>query len=174
MKMFYHYKNRPEELESPLSNLGYLIKVLHEIMSQQVEEQMQEFGLTAAQWHPLIIIDLQQADTPAQVARLINVDTGATTRILDRLEQKGFITRSRSTQDRRVVHLHLTEKGAKVTKKLMPVVEQILNQALQGFTQEEFELYKKLTMRMLVNLNPEEIERIRRDTSRLCCKKADA
>lgn len=172
--MFYHYKNCPEELENPLRNLGYLIKVLHEVMSQQVEEQMKEFGLTAAQWHPLVMIDLQQADTPAQVARLINVDTGATTRILDRLEQKGFITRARSTQDRRVVHLHLTAKGASVTKKLMPAVEQILNQALTGFTQEEFELYKKLTLRMLTNLNPEEMERIRQNTSHLCCKKADS
>lgn len=168
MTTFYDYKNHPKALENPLSNLGYLIKVLHEIMSQQLHEQMKEFELTAAQWHPLIIIDLQQAHTPAQVAHLINTDTGATTRILDRLEQKGFIIRTRSNQDRRVVHLTLTEKGSQVTKKLMPTVEQILNKALEGFTPEEFEQYKKLTMRMLVNLNPTEVERIRRDTSHLC------
>lgn len=168
--MFYDYKNCPESLENPLSNLGYLIKMLQETMSQQLEDQMKEFDLTAAQWHPLIIIDLQQARTPAQVARLINVDTGATTRILDRLEQKGFIKRVRSTEDRRVVHLHLTEKGSNVTKKLMPAVELILNKALERFTNEEFELYKKLTMKMLVNLNPSEVEHIRRDTATLCAR----
>lgn len=164
---FYNYQERPEELETPLHNLGYLLKVLNENSIAQVEESMKEFDLTAVQWHPLVIIDLKQADTPAEVARIVNTDTGAMTRMLDRLEKKGFIKRERSETDRRVVKLKLTDKGNQVTKKLMPTVATVLNKALQGFTREEYELFKSLTMRMLNNLNPDEVKRLE-DNTHIC------
>ena len=41
----------------------------------------------------------------------ISYDAGAMTRMLDRLEGKGLIRRNRSAQDRRLMHLELTEEG---------------------------------------------------------------
>ncbi len=158
---FYHYQERPEELENPLNNLGYLLKLLNESCMAQVEESMKEFDLTAAQWRPLVILDLKQAETPAEIARIMNTDTGAMTRMLDRLEKKGFINRIRCKTDRRVINLKLTDKGNQVTKKLMPTVATVLNKALDGFNKEEFELFKQFTMRMLNNLNPEEINHLK-------------
>ena len=40
------------------------------------------------------------------------------TGIIDRMEREGLVARERSTDDRRVVHIRLTEKGAKLAREI--------------------------------------------------------
>ncbi|GAA4405166.1 MarR family transcriptional regulator [Advenella faeciporci] len=145
---------KPEDVPRGQENIGYLIRLVHFSIHDMIEKNMAPLGLTATQWHPIAIIGLSKADTPACVARIAEVDTGAMTRTLDRLEAKGFLTRQRSEQDRRVIKLTLTEKGKQVNEKLLPSVAQALNHHLQGFTEQEVELLKSLLTRMLLNANP--------------------
>ena len=146
-----------------LKNIGYLIRLNFHSISQMIEAEMEPLGLTASQWHPIAIIGLEKANTPASVARTAEVDTGAMTRTLDRLEKKGFLKRRRSTNDRRVVELELTEKGHTVTEKLMPAVSRALNAHLKGFTNEETTLLISFLQRMQQNGNTETYERLLRE-----------
>lgn len=57
-------------------------------LNRMLDLEMAPLGLTAMQWRPLAMIASGRADTPAELARLINVDTGAMTRTLDRLEAR--------------------------------------------------------------------------------------
>ncbi len=143
-----------------LKNIGYLIKLNFHSISHMIEAEMEPLGLTASQWHPIAIIGLNKANTPASVARTAEVDTGAMTRTLDRLEKKGFLKRRRSTNDRRVVELELTEKGHVVTEKLMPAVSRALNAHLKGFTDEEATLLISFLQRMQQNGNTETYEHL--------------
>lgn len=143
-----------------LKNIGYLIRLNNHSISQMIDAEMEPLGLTASQWHPIVIIGLGKANTPAGVARTAEVDTGAMTRTLDRLEKKGFLKRHRSTHDRRVVQLELTEKGHTVTEKLMPAVSRALNAHLKGFTEEETTLLISFLQRMQQNGNPEAYQRL--------------
>lgn len=143
-----------------LKNIGYLIRLNFFSISQMIEAEMEPLGLTASQWHPIAIIGLDKARTPASVARIAEVDTGAMTRTLDRLEKKGFLKRRRSTHDRRVVELELTEKGHTVTEKLMPAVSRALNAHLKGFTNEETTLLISFLQRMQQNGNPDTYQRL--------------
>ncbi|AHG64403.1 MarR family winged helix-turn-helix transcriptional regulator [Advenella mimigardefordensis] len=143
-----------------LKNIGYLIRLNFHSISQMIEAEMEPLGLTSSQWHPIAIIGLNKANTPASVARTAEVDTGAMTRTLDRLEKKGFLKRRRSTNDRRVVELELTEKGHTVTEKLMPAVSRALNAHLKGFTDEEATLLISFLQRMQQNGNTETYERL--------------
>lgn len=156
--MSFDDNKHPETLERGSDNIAYLIKVLHETQMKLIGEQMKEFELTAAQWHPIALIGLNQANTPAELARIIEVDTGAMTRMLDRLEAKEFLYRTRCEQDRRVIKLHLTEKGNRVTNKLVPAVGDVMNVVLKGLSHEEFTLLQKLLMRMLLNIRPDIME----------------
>lgn len=143
-----------------LKNIGYLIRLNFHSISQMIEAEMEPLGLTASQWHPIAIIGLEKANTPASVARTAEVDTGAMTRTLDRLEKKGFLKRRRSTHDRRVVELELTEKGHTVTEKLMPAVSRALNAHLKGFTNEETTLLISFLQRMQQNGNADTYQRL--------------
>ena len=73
------------------------------------------------------------------------------TRMLDRLEIKGFVTRKRSSDDRRVVNISLTSLGKKIAKDIPPVISEVLNQQLRGFSEQEFNLIKNLLQRFLIN-----------------------
>ena len=89
--------------------------------------------------------------TAASLARDLNTDTGAMTRMLDRLEAKGLLTRSRSVQDRRVVVLTLTDQGRELTTRIPHHLARVYNQHLTGFTQEEFLQLKGFLRRIIAN-----------------------
>ena len=73
------------------------------------------------------------------------------TRSLDRLEAKGLVRRERSTEDRRVIHLVLTEEGKKVARKVPPVMAEVLNNHLRGFSEDEWKQLLGLLARMVAN-----------------------
>ena len=93
------------------NSMGYLMRRIVHLMVGQVDRRLEGTGLTHAQWTPLFLIHRGEANTLAALARDLQVDAGALTRTLDRLEAKGLCRRERSAEDRRVVHLRLTAAG---------------------------------------------------------------
>ena len=132
-------------------SVGYLIKLANQMLLRNLDAQLQPYDLTAPQWVPLLVLSNGHADTVAGCARKIGVDTGAMTRMLDRLEAKGFARRSRSEGDRRVVNVELTKAGREIVKLIPPTICRVLNRHLRGFSEEEFETFKDLLRRFLAN-----------------------
>jgi|ETN01SMinimDraft_1059929.scaffolds.fasta_scaffold58587_2 DNA-binding MarR family transcriptional regulator len=132
-------------------SVGYLIKLANQIVLRNIDAQLQTYGLTAPQGILLLVISKGHADTVVGCAREIGVDTGAMTRMLDRLETKGFVERSRSEGDRRVVNVELTKAGHEVAKLIPQNICQVLNQHLRGFSEQEFDIFKDLLRRFLAN-----------------------
>ena len=136
----------------PSRRVGRLIKQVFSSLLRGVDKRMQPLDLTAMQWEPLLLLlHLGRADTVAALAREGNANCSATTRLLDRLEEKGLVTRQRSDVDRRVVHLGLTEKGLEVGDAIEPLVNAELNGHLRGFTETEVATLLELLGRMLRN-----------------------
>jgi DNA-binding MarR family transcriptional regulator len=115
---------------------------------------MRSCGLTAVQWAPLMIISRGGAATAANLARELNTDTGAMTRMLDRLEAKGLLCRTRSSSDRRVVELTLTDSGRAATERIPYNLSRAYNAQLAGFTAAEFVVLKDLLRRLIQNAPP--------------------
>ncbi|AOW77119.1 transcriptional regulator [Colwellia sp. PAMC 20917] len=68
-------------------------------------------GLTSPQLLIMLEIDKVSGINSSQVAKNVNLSAATVTNILDRLENKGLVSRIRSTQDKRRVSLYLTEDG---------------------------------------------------------------
>ena len=132
-------------------SIGYLIKLANQTIMRSLDSRLQPYGLTAPQWVPLMVLSKNRANTVAGCANEIGVDTGAMTRMLDRLEAKGFISRSRSTDDRRVVNVRLTKGGEAIVKLIPPAICEVLNSHLCGFSKQEFNIFKDLLGRFLAN-----------------------
>ena len=133
------------------ASVGHDLRVLLGSLNRRIDRQMQAHDLTAMQWKPLLMLKFGQAETAAELARLNCSDTGAMTRMLDRLEAKGLIARERSAQDRRVVHLKLTDAGQRVADLIPYGLSAVLNEHLEGFSAAEFDQLKSLLHRMLAN-----------------------
>jgi len=139
---------RPETW-SPEESMGYLMKRIMATVADAVDKELEPAGLTSAQWVPLLKLYLGHATTVAEVARECQHDVGAMTRTLDRLEAKGLLRRVRSSEDRRVVNLELTDEGRATAKQIPAVLCRVQNTHLRGFTKDEWLLLKGMLRRVL-------------------------
>ncbi len=130
-------------------SVGHLMKrVLMSIVSH-ADKRLGEHGLTSAQWGPLLRLQNVGPSTVAELARWLQVDAGAMTRLLDRLERKGLVKRVRSTEDRRVVQVELTEAGSAAIVEVPTVLADVLNAHLAGFSKTECIALKSYLLRMV-------------------------
>jgi DNA-binding MarR family transcriptional regulator len=141
---------RPENYQ-PDESAAYLMKRILSCLGGQVDVALEPSGLTHAQWIPLFKLYMGQASTVAELARESELDAGAMTRLLDRLEAKGLVSRVRSSSDRRVVNLELTPEGREAAKQIPEVLCKVQNAFLQGFSVEEWQQLKDLLRRVLAN-----------------------
>lgn len=133
------------------ASVGHLVHQVLSSMRRDIEARMAAHDLTAAQWLPLWKLKLSPQVTAQTIAREANIDAGAMTRLLDRLEAKGLLDRERSATDRRVVNLALTPAGEAVAEHVPHVLADVNNQYLRGFSADEWQQLRSLLERMLAN-----------------------
>ena len=131
--------------------VGQLISHVFNMLAHELERQFEPSGLTNAQWKPLFKLFTGEVSTVAELARVCSLDAGGMTRMLDRLEAKGLCQRERSSEDRRVVNLALTDAGRDAAKVIPEVLSRVQNAYLAGFSVEEWEALKSYLRRMLDN-----------------------
>jgi len=90
-------------------------------------------------------------ETAASLCRALHYDTGSMTRMLDRLQEKGLVTRQRDTSDRRLVFLRLTDVGESLIPKIQPALRRALRRHLAGFTPDEVASLKRYLGRLIEN-----------------------
>lgn len=132
-------------------SLGMLMKRVMQSIALQADRRLAGHGLTHVQWVPLMKLKTGQCCTVASLARDLQTDAGAMTRSLDRLEAKGLVARVRSATDRRVVNLALTEEGDRLASLVLPVLAEVFNEHLDGFSHAEWQTLLDLLRRMARN-----------------------
>lgn len=130
-------------------SVGYLMKRIMQSIVMQIDKRLDVHGLTSAQWGPLMRLRKAGPQPVADLARWLQLDAGATTRLLDRLEAKGLCKRVRSTEDRRVVVVELTADGETAISEVPAVLAEVMNLHLAGFSKTEWQALKGYLQRML-------------------------
>ncbi len=132
-------------------SIGYLIKQAQLALNRTVESKMSALDLTAMQWGPLMLLAHGKARTAAELSRCADVETSTMTRMLDRLEAKNLLIRTRSETDRRIIYIELTEEGLHLVAKVPSMLAESWNQHLCGFNQQEVDTLKSLLRRIPKN-----------------------
>ena len=133
----------------PDDSVGYLMRRIISLVSQGVERELEPSGLTNAQWVPMLKLYMGRASTAAELARQCDLDAGSMTRLLDRLEAKELCRRIRSSEDRRVVNLELTDAGRAAAQEIPGILCGVQNALLAGFSVEEWKTLQSYLRRML-------------------------
>jgi DNA-binding MarR family transcriptional regulator len=139
------------ETYNPEDSLGRLISEVSARLLAAFDDEMTGMGITGAQWVVFMRIATGCASTAAELCRFSRYDPGSMTRMLDRLQEKDLIRRVRSSKDRRIVRLELTEAGRDLYPLMPPVAIKVLNAHLKGFTREELDQFKGFLKRMEAN-----------------------
>ena len=144
-----HYMARTYKAQS---SIGYLVKRAHSLCVDVIEPLFEEHGFTFLQYQILAWLRDGNVLNPSDICAQYRHNSGALTRVIDQLEEKGFIERLRRDRDRRKVELQLTEAGRKVIESLIPLVVEQLNLALQDFSSDEVQDLTRLLMKFNTSL----------------------
>jgi DNA-binding MarR family transcriptional regulator len=128
--------------------------LLHQVgreLSTTLERLLAPLDVTAQQ--AALLLHAGGAErSPTRLTQLLGTDTAGMTKLLDRLEGKGFIERRRNPDDRRAVVVELTERGRMLLPRLPPIFGRVTGQLLAGFSEEEIGRLTAMLQRMRENL----------------------
>ncbi|NRQ40349.1 MarR family transcriptional regulator [Nonomuraea sp. NN258] len=108
---------------------------LHRLIDAELRRTFATHGLDSASFD--VLATLRRSDpphrlTPNELMRASMVTSGAVTQRLDRLEQRGLVTRTPSESDGRVVHVTLTAAGHALVERVLPDHLATENRVLAG------------------------------------------
>lgn len=141
-----HYK--VETYKSQLS-IGYLVKRAHSLMLDVMEPVIEQLGFSFIQYVIMATLRDGIAVTPTVICSQYRHDSGALTRVIDQLAERGLLERVRRDRDRRKVELQLTAAGRATIESLLPMVVDKLNETLTEFSKPELQEL----LRLLIKLN---------------------
>jgi DNA-binding MarR family transcriptional regulator len=133
----------------PTQSIGFMINKARNILTVEMDAALKDLDISSQQMGILMSLALGEAATPFELSKALGIDTGLMTRMLDKLEAKELLERSRSLEDRRVVNLALTKKGEEVAAQIPEVAPDVLNAHLKNFSKTEFEELRRLLRKFL-------------------------
>jgi DNA-binding MarR family transcriptional regulator len=94
---------------------------------KKLESDLEKQGLTPPQFYVLATIGYAGGLPFGEIGAKMMVTVSNLTGIVDRLEEKRLVSRKRDEHDRRVVHVVLTDKGAKLYNTTIPLFERSIS-----------------------------------------------
>lgn len=140
---------------TPLRNVGRYVADIAGDFRDLLDRRAAPLGISGAQWTVLIRIFSSDGITASELCRAMGYDSGSMTRMLDRLEKAGFISRMRCADDRRIINILMTDRGRELYPQLAPIAIETLNDGLKGFSAEEEEELVGFLHRIRANLRGE-------------------
>lgn len=146
------------ESYQPRKGVGHLLnRVRTEMLSVldaafEADPELSKLEISSAQFIVIAaLVNTEGVKSASDLCKGISYDAGAMTRMLDRLESKGLIRRTRRPDDRRVVYLEPTEEGHRAFPRMRQVSMGVVNRFLRGFSQAEARQLESFLTRMLEN-----------------------
>ena len=139
--------SRTASVEEIINNIRRVFQVFNDYS----KKAKQDTGLTGPQLWAIKMIAENAPLKVSDLARLMFVQPGTVVGILDRLEIKDLVSRTRSQKDRRVVSIELTEHGKKLIAQAPDVVQGDLVKGLKALPNAEFQVISD-GMRQLVKI----------------------
>jgi DNA-binding MarR family transcriptional regulator len=131
--------------------LGFLVSAVRSAIWNAVEGELEPLDISAAQFVVFNSIALGKGRTIGEFCRLLGYDSGAMTRLLDRMEGKKLIRRVANPEDRRSYLVELTPESKAMFPMAKRRIELVFRRLLTGFTDAQAEELKRSLEQVLVN-----------------------
>jgi len=133
----------------PIQRVALALGQARNRLTAELDSALAGTGVSGSHIGALLLLSLGVARTSVEVSKLLGIDPGFMTRVVDRLERQGLVGRTRDCLDRRVVNLTLTEAGRNLATQIAEIVPAVLNQRLSSFTPHEFRALQMLLGKLL-------------------------
>ena len=119
--------------------LGFLISDAARLQRTVFDRRMRRLGLTRSQWLVLRRLHRKPGASQSELAELLEVEKATAGRLIDRLEDNGWVERRPDADDRRINRIYMTQEAEKINLKIGPVAEAMVEESLQGLSAKDRE-----------------------------------
>jgi len=109
-------------------------------------------GLRPKQFGLMNVVALADGPSQGEIGAAMGIDPSGLIATIDDLEERGWLERRRDPDDARVVALHVTAAGKRLTKRILPIAERYETVALKGFSTREAEVLRRALSRLYANM----------------------
>lgn len=132
--------------------LHYLLMSDHQMIQKALVSSVKDTGLTPGQPKILDYLLHHNGAIQKEIAIFCHIEPASLTAILNGMENKGYIERKNSENNRRSLHVYLTETGKKYADRLNLEFDRIEAEALKGFNETEAQQLHELLSRIYKNM----------------------
>ena len=134
------------------SYLPYLLNRAGARIAAAFSEEVRPLGATLQMWRVLAALREGDGRRMGDLSETTSIEVSTLTRLVDNMEKKGLVARRRDAADARVVALHVTPAGRRLTQRITPIAERYESVALAGFTAAEADILKAALRRLYGNM----------------------
>ena len=127
----------PSEIKPEVDSILEAIVYLYTESRRITKEVARSAELTGPQLTVLKVLESLGDISLSELSERIRAQNSTVTGIIDRMEREGLVVRARSTEDRRVVHIRLTEKGARIARDIAVEPMEVFRGALESLSAGE-------------------------------------
>jgi DNA-binding MarR family transcriptional regulator len=142
----------PTEIKPEIDSILEAILYLYTESRRVTKELARQVDLTGPQLTVLKMLEGLGDLSLSELSERIRAQNSTVTGIIDRMERESLVVRARSTEDRRVVKIRLTEKGAKIARAIavepMEIFRGALDSLSAGETRELLKILTKIAKRV--------------------------
>jgi DNA-binding MarR family transcriptional regulator len=149
------YDPAEDPFADPRQSIGYLARICFRSFSRALEKRTAPYGVSSGQWRFLRVLWQEDGLTQRELSRRVGMREPTTVVALRKLEQGGLVRRETSTEDRRKIHVFLTEAARALQGVLSPYVAEVNAIATTGLTATEIQTLKRLMEKVAGNLADE-------------------
>ena len=142
----------PTEIKPEIDSILEAILYLYTESRRVTKELARQVDLTGPQLTVLKMLEGLGDLSLSELSERIRAQNSTVTGIIDRMERESLVVRTRSTEDRRVVKIKLTDKGAKIARAIavepMEIFRGALDSLSAGETRELLKILTKIARRV--------------------------
>jgi MarR family transcriptional regulator for hemolysin len=103
----------------------------------ELDRRLRPLGFSHSRWLLLLHLSRRDGCTHSELAQSMCIEAATLVRAVDHMEKEGLIERCGSETDRRVKHLHLTEEGKTMVKKIRTYTDGMRKELLDELDQDK-------------------------------------
>ena len=130
--------------ESFEDNIGLLIHDVARLLRVLYDRQMSSIGLTRSQWWLLTYLFFKDGINQSELAILMDMEKAPLSRLLDRMEKKGWVIRKNESKDRRTKNIYLSESIKPLISSMRDKAAEYRNESLSILTDKELNKLKDI------------------------------
>jgi DNA-binding MarR family transcriptional regulator len=142
------------EVDYPLAfSIGSAIRTTHRQFAQDLQDRLAPYDIPIGMWYFFRALWEEDGLTQRELSQRVGSMEPTTVEQLRNMERRGYIERRRSVDDRRKMHVHLTESGLALKNRLMPFAIDVNRVALEGLSDGEIGFLRLVLDRIRSNLD---------------------